>query len=92
MSSPERIVRAQQARWSRPKSPRRSCGPPGARQPLASLSRCRVGPAAGAQGDFAAFEVAEELFPFLFCRQSLAVLPHDFRRILITDAIMHVSG
>src|SRR5664279_5772809 len=27
----------------------------------------RVGPAAGAQGDLSAFEVAEELLPFLFC-------------------------
>src|SRR6478735_1937191 len=28
----------------------------------------RVGPAAGAQGDLSAFEMAEELLPFLFCR------------------------
>src|SRR5271165_1031675 len=28
----------------------------------------RVGPSAGAQGDFSAFEMAEELLPFLFCR------------------------
>ena len=28
----------------------------------------RVGPSAGAQGDFSVFEMAEELLPFLLCR------------------------